>query len=285
MTQTELSSGQIGEYLRDIAQYPLLTPEEEIQLAREMAKGAQATRARQRLIESNLRLVVSLARRYTGHGLSLEDLIQEGNIGLQNGIEKFDWRKGYRLSTYVYWWIRQAITRALANDSRTIRLPVHTGELLRSASQAEQQLEAELGSEPTLAQVAARVGIHADRLAAMRLAASSPCSLDTPVGNDTNVTRADVLEDQTAADSLQHVGDSVDIAQRLASVLEQLPQREREVLELHYGLRRPRAMTLSQIGQQMGITRERARQIESQAFRRLRADQLIRRTFVELAAG
>jgi RNA polymerase primary sigma factor len=152
MTNLGGASEELSDYLREIGRHPLLTPQDEIELSQQMLEGgcAERDRARRRLIESNLRLVVSIARHYRGRGLSLADLIQEGNIGLQTGVSKFDWRKGFRLSTYVYWWIRQAMTRALANDSRLIRLPVHAGELLREASQTEQRLTAELGFEPSL---------------------------------------------------------------------------------------------------------------------------------------
>src|SRR5215471_1207398 len=195
MTQNDPLLTDLTEYLREISQYPLLTADEEVCLARQMAEGGRAGRrlaklrkatvtraestteqtvleqqvrgglaARQRIVESNLRLVVSIAGRYRGRGLSLQDLIQEGNIGLHTGVEKFDWRKGYRLSTYIYWWIRQAMTRALANDSRIIRLPVHAGEMLHTAAQAEQQLMAEVGRPPTLREVAQRLGVPPERL-------------------------------------------------------------------------------------------------------------------------
>jgi RNA polymerase primary sigma factor len=307
MTDIESRPGEISDYLREIARYPLLTAGQEVALARKMAEGRRAARrlaaaapkekasldrqvqaralARQCLIESNLRLVVSVARRYCGRGLSLQDLIQEGNIGLQTGIEKYDWRKGYRLSTYIYWWIRQAITRALANDSRTIRLPVHAGEMLRIASQAEQELEAALGREPTLDEVAARAGIHAERLRAIRLVAATPASLDTPVGVDSTQTHSETVVDEGASDSLQQIGESADLEQSVAAILEELPERERNVVRLHYGLGKAAALTLAQIGTQMGITRERARQIENQALRRLRGDTRIRRAYVELAGA
>lgn len=309
MRDPDLFAGGITEYLREIAQYPLLTPDEEIRLAREFAAGRQAARrlesvrttyasqqadleervatgdrARKRLIESNLRLVVSIARRYRGHGLSLLDLIQEGNIGLQTGIEKYDWRKGYRLSTYVFWWIRQAMTRALANDGRTIRLPVHVGDLMRSASQVEQQLELELGHKPSLEDVALRVGIHVDRLRAIRAAAAAPMSLDTPLSLDSELTRGDAVVDESAFATLQAAGEAEDLQRRVALVLEDLPSREREVLKLRYGLGRPDAWSLAQIGQMLGVTRERARQIEGQALRRLRADARLKRALVDFAS-
>ena len=315
MTRTDLPLTDLTEYLREISSYPLLTADEETRLAREMAEGAKAGRklaklrttmsnaagaestledaaleqqvraglaARQRLVESNLRLVVSIAGHYRGRGLSLQDLIQEGNIGLQTGVEKFDWRKGYRLSTYIYWWIRQAMTRALANDSRTIRLPVHAGEMLRSAAQAEQQLASELGRPPTLVEVAQRVGVQPQRLHAIRAAASRPESLDEPLTTDTSLTRADTVADEQAGDPLELTEDAADLQDSLGAALQHLPERERDVVKLHYGVGTSHPWTLDEIGKRMGVTRERARQIESQAMRRLRDNAHLRRALVEM---
>jgi RNA polymerase primary sigma factor len=307
-TQYDVDVVDLTAYLREISQYPLLTPQEELCLARQMDEGAKAARkvarrrrsastpeklelelqiaaglaARQRLIESNLRLVVSIAGRHRGRGLSLQDLIQEGNIGLQSGIERFDWRKGYRLSTYVYWWIRQAMTRALANDSRTIRLPVHAGEMLRSAAQAEQDLSAELGRAPTLEETAKRAGVQPERLRAIRFAASAPESLDAPLSSETTLTRADGLADDHAGDALDFAEHVTDLQESISTALDRLPERERNVVKLHYGVGTPRTWTLAEIGECMGVTRERARQIESQALRRLRNNAQLRRALVEL---
>lgn len=308
VTEVDAPAGDIGAYYAEIVRYPLLTAQEEIELARQIADGKQAARhlamtvtpaerltleqqveagdlARRRMIESNLRLVVSVARRYASRGLSVQDLIQEGNIGLQAGIDKYDWRKGYRLSTYVYWWIRQAITRALANDSRIIRLPVHAGELLRLASAAEEQLQAELGERPTVGQVAARIGVAAERLSAIRRVASSPGSLDAPLKSDSALTQGDTLIDEAASAAFRKVGSADDLEQAIGEVLEDLPERERAVVKLHFGLGDTRALTLAEIGEHLGVTRERARQIEGRALRRLRGDTRMRRAFVELAAG
>ena len=280
-------SEDLGDYLREIAQHPLLTPQEESELSRQMLEGGCAEReqARQRLIESNLRLVVSIARRYRGHGLSLADLIQEGNIGLQTGIDKFDWRKGFRLSTYVYWWIRQAMTRALANDSRMIRLPVHAGELLREASQTEHRLAVELGFEPTLAQVAAAMHMEPDRLREIRLAAGAPASLDMPVRLDSDLSRAETVTDEAALAAMQSVADSDDLPGTVSAALEELPEREREVLRWRFGLATADTRSLAEIGNRLGVTRERARQIEGQALRRLRNNAGLRRAMLEHATA
>ena len=312
MTQVEGPHSEIGEYLREIGQYPLLSAEEEVELARQIVDGRRAAdrlalalaeytpsvdrehleaeveagaAARRRMIESNLRLVVSIARRYAGHGLSLQDLIQEGNIGLQTGIERYDFEKGYRLSTYIYWWIRQAMTRALANDSRTIRLPAHAGELLRNAAHAEQELRTEMLGEPTVEQVAARVGVAVERLRELRRMALSPGSLDRPVGDESTRTHADLLVDEAASDVFQLSGVSDEVEDSIAAVLAELPERERNVIRLHFGVGRPDAMSLAQIGEKMGITRERARQIENQGLRRMRANTRLRRAFVEETRG
>jgi RNA polymerase primary sigma factor len=287
MTIVGEPSEDLSDYLLEIAQHPLLTPHEEIELSRQMLEGGCALReqARQRLIESNLRLVVSIARRYRGHGLSLADLIQEGNIGLQTGINKFDWRKGFRLSTYVYWWIRQAMTRALANDSRMIRLPVHAGELLREASQTEHRLSAELGFEPTLAQVAAAMHMEPDRLREIRLAAGAPASLDVPVGSDSDLSRAETVTDEAAQAAMQSVADSDDLPGTVSAALEELPEREREVLQWRYGLTTADTRSLAEIGKRLGVTRERARQIEGQALRRLRNNAGLRRAMLEHASA
>jgi RNA polymerase primary sigma factor len=282
MTQNDLLGSDLSAYLQEITQYPLLTREDELRLARQLATGDIA--ARQRLVESNLRLVVSIAGHYRGRGLSLQDLIQEGNVGLQTGIERFDWRKGYRLSTYIYWWIRQAMTRALANDSRTIRLPAHAGEMLRGAAQAEQDLAAELGRPPTLAEVARRVGVEPERLRAIRFAASAPESLDAPLSTDTSLTRADAVADDHAGDALELAEDTSDLQERISAALDRLPERERNVVKLHYGVGTPQT-SLAEIGHSMGVTRERARQIEGQAMRRLRNNAQLRRALVELTGA
>jgi RNA polymerase primary sigma factor len=298
----------MANYLHDIGQHDLLKPEEELELARQLAKGRSAERtldrgdelsearrcvlqrqvlqgrqARQRLIESNLRLVVAIARQYVGRGLSLADLIQEGNIGLQNGIERYDWRKGFRLSTYVYWWIRQAMTRALANDSRLIRLPVHAGELLRQAAQAEQQLAVEFGREPTVAELAKRLTVDPERLRSIRQVAARPASLDVPLRpGESSLTRGELLPDDRAQAAVQSAAEADDLSEDVAAAVATLAPREREVLELRFGLGQPDTCTLAQVGARLGFTRERARQIESQALRKLRANVRLRRALMEV---
>jgi len=307
----ELFSTDRSQYLREIGQHPLLEPAEELELARQMDAGRQAARlversakdlssdrraeaerlietgrrARDRLIESNLRLVVSIAARYTGRGLSLQDLIQEGNIGLQLGIDKYNWRKGFRLSTYVYWWIRQAMTRSLANASRFIRLPVHVGDLLRRAALVEQRLGADLGRTPALAELAAEVGVQPERLHAIRQAASTPASLDTPLAGDSERTRGEIVPDDEALTAMQSVAEADELADQVADALQELPPREREVLRLRYGLGNGDAASLTEIGARLGVTRERARQLEGQALRRLRRDHRLRRALLELQSA
>jgi RNA polymerase primary sigma factor len=281
------ASEELSIYLREIAQHPLLTPQEEIDLSRQMLEGGREERAqaRQRLIESNLRLVVSIARRYRGHGLSLADLIQEGNIGLQTGIDKFDWRKGFRLSTYVYWWIRQAVTRALANDSRLIRLPVHAGALLRESATVEQGLQARLEREPTLSEVAAAMHMEPDRLRQIRLVAVAPASLDVPGEVDSGLMRAETVTDDAATAAIQSVGESDGLPATVSAALEELPEREREVLRWRYGLASADTSSLVEIGKRLGVTRGRARQIEDQALRRLRKNAGLRRAMLEHASA
>ena len=300
----ELSGGAGAMYLREIAHHELLTAQEEVSLAQRLEAGKAALRelatadetldaelaassssstaedgerARRRLIECNLRLVVSVARRYLGRGLSFLDLVQEGNIGLQIGVEKYDWRRGFRFSTYVYWWIRQAVTRAIADQSRTIRLPVHVTEFLTKIARAERELAAELGREPTVDEVAQYLDIDPERINEARRAARMPLSLETPLGEDGELTRGDLIGDDTAAEAARESSEASDLSERLESALDELHPRERQVLRLRFGLDRGHERTLGEVGEELGVSRERIRQIEAEALAKLRRMPRLRR--------
>ncbi len=223
---------------------------------------------------------LSVARHYQGRGLSLLDLIQEGNIGLQTGIDKYDWRKGFRLSTYVYWWIRQAIIRALANKGRLIRLPVNASELVRKAALTEQRLEAEHGRGPTLAELADLVGTQPQVLRQLREVAATPTSLDVPLGEDSERTRGDAVPDEDALQEVSHAGEADELSDEVAGALQSLPSREGDILRLRYGIGHAEPLSLTQIGERLGVTRQRAQQLEAQALRRLRGDVRLRRRLV-----
>jgi RNA polymerase primary sigma factor len=303
----ELSGGAGAMYLREIAHHELLTAQEEVSLAQRLEGGKAALRelatadetldstrrlelehtaedgerARRRLIECNLRLVVSVARRYLGRGLSFLDLVQEGNIGLQIGVEKYDWRRGFRFSTYVYWWIRQAVTRAIADQSRTIRLPVHVTEFLTKTARAERELAAELGREPTVDEVAQFLDIDPERINEARRAARMPLSLETPLGEDGELTRGDLIGDDTAAEAARESSEASDLSERLESALDELHPRERQVLRLRFGLDRGHERTLGEVGEELGVSRERIRQIEAEALAKLRRMPRLRRELLE----
>jgi RNA polymerase primary sigma factor len=295
MLSEALSGGAAAMYLREIAQYELLAASEEVSLAQrieasraaltELAADANIDngqrvelerlvedggRARRRLIECNLRLVVSVARRYLGHRLSLLDLVQEGNIGLQIGVERYDWRRGFRFSTYVYWWIRQALTRAIADQSRTIRLPVHIAELLSKLAGAERKLSIELAREPTVDEVAAYLDVSPERINAVRRAARMPLSLDSPLGEDGELARGELIADDLSAEAAAQSAEAADLSARLGSALDELNPRQREVLRLRFGLDRRTERTLDEVGDELGVSRERVRQIEAEAFAHLR---------------
>jgi RNA polymerase primary sigma factor len=256
-------------YLKSIGRVPLLTKEDEVRLAKRVEQNDMS--AKNHLIEANLRLVVSIAKRYTGRGLTLLDLIQEGNLGLIRAVEKFDWRRGFKFSTYATWWIRQAITRALADQSRTIRIPVHMVERMNRVSRVTRNLAQSLGREPTIEEIAKQVEMTSDQVEDILKLGQEPVSLEAPVGadGDGDARLGDFIEDDQEGRPLELVADKLREAS-LQQALQSLPWRERRVLELRYGLSPAGPMTLEDIGAQVGVTRERVRQIESRTLSKLK---------------
>ncbi|MCG0239093.1 MAG: RNA polymerase sigma factor RpoD [Firmicutes bacterium] len=254
-------------YLKEIGRVPLLTPEEEIELAKRIEAGDEE--AKRRLAEANLRLVVSIAKRYVGRGMLFLDLIQEGNLGLIKAVEKFDYRKGYKFSTYATWWIRQAITRAIADQARTIRIPVHMVETINKLIRVQRQLVQELGREPTPEEIAAHMDIPVERVREIMKIAQEPVSLETPIGEEEDSHLGDFIEDQDAPAPAEAASYQL-LREQLEEVLETLTPREEKVLRLRFGLDDGRARTLEEVGQVFGVTRERIRQIEAKALRKLR---------------
>jgi RNA polymerase primary sigma factor len=289
---------QVGEalplYLQEIGRVHLLTGPQEVELAQAIEAGnlarerlaanpelsgedlelardqiAAGNEARRRLIEANLRLVVSVARRYMNRGLSLADLIQEGNIGLLRAVEKFDYRRGFKFSTYATWWIRQAVTRAISDHARTIRIPVHMVETINRLSRTMSQLQQQLGREPTLAEISEAMEMTPERVREITNILPQPISLETPVGDDQDTMLGDFVEDSNAQ-TLEEAGARAVLREQVAAVLNSLSPRERRVLDLRYGLETGRQHTLDEIGNELGVTRERIRQIETKALRKLR---------------
>ena len=255
-------------YLKEIGKVPLLSAEEEIELAKRMENGDQA--AKKRLAEANLRLVVSIAKRYVGRGMLFLDLIQEGNLGLIKAVEKFDYTKGYKFSTYATWWIRQAITRAIADQARTIRIPVHMVETINKLVRVSRQLLQELGREPTPEEIAQEMDVPVERVREIQKIAQEPVSLETPIGEEEDSHLGDFIEDQEAPSPAEAASYTL-LQEQLGKVLqEHLSPRERRVLELRFGLLDGRTRTLEEVGQYFGVTRERIRQIEAKALRKLR---------------
>ncbi|KAF0198118.1 MAG: RNA polymerase primary sigma factor [Bacillota bacterium] len=254
-------------YLKEIGRVPLLNSKEEVELAKRMEDGSEE--AKRRLVEANLRLVVSIAKRYVGRGMLFLDLIQEGNLGLMKAVEKFDYRKGYKFSTYATWWIRQAITRAIADQARTIRIPVHMVETINKLIRVTRQLLQELGREPTPEEVAAEMGMPVERVHEIHKIAQEPVSLETPIGEEEDSHLGDFIPDEDApapADAAAYVL----LREQLDEVLSTLTAREQKVLRLRFGLEDGRSRTLEEVGQEFGVTRERIRQIEAKALRKLR---------------
>ncbi len=254
-------------YLKEIGKVALLTQPQEVSLAQRMEKGDEE--AKRRLIEANLRLVVSIAKKYVGRGMLFLDLIQEGNLGLIRAVEKFDWRKGYKFSTYATWWIRQAITRALADQARTIRIPVHMVETINKLVRISRQLLQELGREPAPEEIAAAMGLPVERVREINKIAQEPISLETPIGEEEDSHLGDFIEDHEALAPAEAASFTM-LKEQLEVVLETLTPRERKVLRLRFGLDDGRPRTLEEVGREFGVTRERIRQIEAKALRKLR---------------
>ena len=254
-------------YLKEIGTVPLLTADEEMELAKRKAQGDES--AKERLIEANLRLVVSIAKRYTGRGMSFLDLVQEGNLGLIKGVEKFDYTKGYKLSTYATWWIRQSVTRALADQARTIRVPVHMVETINKMSKMQRKLTLELGYEPSVAELAKALDMSEDKVMEIMQIAREPASLETPIGEEEDSHLGDFIQDDNVPVPADAAAFTL-LKEQLVEVLSTLTDREQKVLRLRFGLDDGRARTLEEVGKEFSVTRERIRQIEAKALRKLR---------------
>lgn len=254
-------------YLKEIGKIPLLTAPEEVALAKRMEDGDN--RAKKRLAETNLRLVVSIAKRYVGRGMSFLDLIQEGNLGLMKAVDKFDYKRGFKFSTYATWWIRQAITRAIADQARTIRIPVHMVETINKLVRIERQLVQELGRDPSNEEIAKEMGIEVEKVREVRKIAQEPVSLETPIGEEEDSHLGDFIEDDTAI-APDEAANFTMLREELNDILMTLNERERKVLELRFGLVDGTPRTLEEVGKEFNVTRERIRQIEAKALRKLK---------------
>ena len=254
-------------YLKEIGQVKLLSADEEVELAKRVSEGDQE--AKNKLTEANLRLVVSIAKKYSGRGLHILDLIQEGNTGLIRAVDKFDWTKGNKFSTYATWWIRQAITRAIADQARTIRVPVHMVEVINKATRCNRQLVQELGREPTVEEIAAKLGMPVEKIIEANRTAADTLSLDTPVGDEEDTSIGSFVEDERTPGPADATSNAL-LGEALKEILDTLTEREADVLRLRYGMSDGRTHTLEEVGQQFGVTRERIRQIENKAIRKLR---------------
>ena len=261
------STDPIREYLKEIGSIPLLTQEQEQDLAKRKSEGD--AEAGKKLVEANLRLVVSIAKRYTGRGMSFLDLVQEGNIGLMKAVEKFDYTKGYRLSTYATWWVKQSVTRALADQSRTIRLPVHMVEAVNRIRKAQRALAVKLGREPSNEEIGKEVGMSEKRVTELMQSSGDTVSLETPVGDEDGSNLGDFVADDSNA-STEEKAESVFLREEIEQMLQGLNPREREVIILRFGLESGHPLTLEEVGKRFKVTRERIRQIEAKALRKLR---------------
>ena len=254
-------------YLKEIGQIKLLSAEEEVELAKRVAEGDQV--AKNKLTEANLRLVVSIAKKYSGRGLHILDLIQEGNTGLIRAVDKFDWTKGNKFSTYATWWIRQAITRAIADQARTIRVPVHMVEVINKATRCNRKLVQELGREPTVEEIAKELNLPVEKIIEANRTAADTLSLDTPVGDEEDTSIGSFVEDERTPGPADATSNAL-LAEALKEILDTLTEREADVLRMRFGMYDGRTHTLEEVGQIFGVTRERIRQIENKAIRKLR---------------
>ena len=254
-------------YLKEIGKVDLLSPDEEIELAKRMLEGDEA--AKKRLAEANLRLVVSIAKRYVGRGMQFLDLIQEGNLGLIKAVEKFDYTKGYKFSTYATWWIRQAITRAIADQARTIRIPVHMVETINKVIRVSRQLLQELGHDPSAEEISEEMGMPVDKVREILKIAQEPVSLETPIGEEEDSHLGDFIPDEGASEPSEAASFTL-LKEQLVDVLSTLTPREEKVLKLRFGIEDGRTRTLEEVGKEFNVTRERIRQIEAKALRKLR---------------
>ena len=254
-------------YLKEIGKIPLLSPEQELDIAKRMSEGDES--ARKAMTEANLRLVVSIAKRYVGRGMQLLDLIQEGNLGLLKAVEKFDYTKGYKFSTYATWWIRQAITRAIADQARTIRIPVHMVETINKVIRVSRQLLQELGHDPSPEEIAEEMGMPVDKVREIMKIAQEPVSLETPIGEEEDSHLGDFIPDEDASEPSEAASFTL-LKEQLVDVLSTLTPREEKVLKLRFGIEDGRTRTLEEVGKEFNVTRERIRQIEAKALRKLR---------------
>lgn len=267
LSSLAISDDPVKLYLKEIGSYPLLSIEEEIELAKRIEQGDEY--AKKILAESNLRLVVSIAKRYVGRGLSFLDLIQEGNLGLIKAVDKFDYSKGYKFSTYATWWIRQAITRSIADQSRTIRIPVHMSEVINKTYRVSRNLLQELGREPTEQELVEAMGLPIEKIREILKISSDPISLDTPIGEEDDSHLGDFIKDDTIMGPEEAASYSV-LQDQISKLLDTLTEREQRVLILRFGLQDGRSRTLEEVGKEFNVTRERIRQIEAKALRKLR---------------
>ena len=267
MVDTFSTDDPVRMYLKEIGKVSLLTAEEEVALAKRMAEGDEE--AKQRMAEANLRLVVSIAKRYVGRGMLFLDLIQEGNMGLIKAVEKFDYTKGYKFSTYATWWIRQAITRAIADQARTIRIPVHMVETINKVIRVSRQLLQELGHDPTPEEIAAEMNMPVDKVREILKIAQEPVSLETPIGEEEDSHLGDFIPDEDASEPSEAASFTL-LKEQLVEVLSTLTPREEKVLKLRFGIEDGRTRTLEEVGKEFNVTRERIRQIEAKALRKLR---------------